>query len=176
MKIFPDAKVQTLADCHPGQLVRGYEYAEGGSFGIVFDFDDGGTTQRGVVSLTKKGPEHDVDPEPDSSKVLAYSGELVFEPDHLKHFEGQGSNLYHHKGVIVVHAKDGWTLNVQREEQFGRRGQLAQLQIPSGKLLFGRDQARGIGFFGSWSAYLVEDGRPTEGNMQVATFTVKGDV
>ncbi|MBK5946256.1 hypothetical protein CCR83_07325 [Rhodobacter veldkampii DSM 11550] len=175
MKIFPNAKVQTLKDCHPGQLVRGYGYSEDSDFGIVFDFDNGDIKKRGVISLTKNGPEYSFDEEPDIAKVLAYGGELVFEVNQLQHCESRASSLYDQKGVLVGTAA-GWSLNVQAEEQFGRRGRRAQLHLPSAILSFGQDQAQGVGFFGSWSVYLEDEDRPVERRVLIAKFTVKGEV
>lgn len=173
--IFPDAKVQTLKEYHPGQLVRGYGYSEDRDFAIVFDFDNGDIKKRGVVSFTKNGPEYSFAEEPDIAKVLAYGGELVFEADQLQHCESRASSLYDQKGVLVATAA-GWTLNVQDEEQFGRRGRRAQFHLPSAMLSFGQDQAQGIGFFGSWSLYLEDEDRPLEKHVLIAKFTMKGEV
>ena len=45
MKVLPNAKVQTLSECEPSQLVRSLEYRGNGRLGVVSDMTDDRTAR-----------------------------------------------------------------------------------------------------------------------------------
>ena len=73
MKVYPEAQVQTLVDCWPGQLVRSLEYGPKDRVGVVFDAKNG--ELRGIVTLTGEFPTFFVENHPEDFNVLAYTGE-----------------------------------------------------------------------------------------------------
>ena len=79
MKVLPNAKVQTLSECEPSQLVRSLEYRGNGRLGVVSDMTDAGL--RGIVYLADEPPFFEGEQRPNDATVLAYSGEIVWEID-----------------------------------------------------------------------------------------------
>lgn len=172
MKFLPDAKVQSLAECEPGQLVRSIDRYESDRFGLVFQMVENGNEMRGIVSLAESGPTYLVDQRPVEKKVLAYSGEVTFDVNQKDGFEAGADTIYERQGALSI-ASDGWALNVIAENGHGFRQARAHLFLPSGTLTRARDRYNDVGYFGAWSVYLENSSRAYESRIEIVKFQVK---
>ena len=172
MKIFPVAKIQTLAECKPGQLVRSLEYGEAGRLGVVFDARDQVDALRGVVTISEDVPEFEVEPQPDQMSVLSHLGNVVWEVDHKGPLETNARNLFDKSGAIILD-KEGWFLNVVSAGGFGISRTKMQLNLSTGVLDRYRERLNKVAIFGAWAVYLEEQDRPHESRFEVVEFNIK---
>ncbi len=165
MNVLPDAKVQALSECEPGQLVRDLTNGLRGRLGVVCEIEDADLP--GIIYFadgppTFEGRQYDL-------TVLAYSGDLVWEIGHEGPVEPYAGELFSRGGCVICNT-DGWFMNVVVEGYpIPRR---TQLNIKTGRVGLSQ-QWQGIAIFGAWEAFLEDKGRPFAGRIKVASFNVR---
>ncbi len=171
MKVFPDAKVKTLAECTPGQLLRSLEYGEGQKFGLAYEHTSAGQHYLGILLFEGEHPVFQPEDRPEQVTVLAYSGEVIFEVDQNGPLETNARNLFDVPGTTIAD-KDGWVLNVSSGSGYGRQN-LMQFDLQTGRLEPYRERLSKVGIFGAWTVYLEEHGRLTQERIEISKFKVK---
>lgn len=174
MNIFPVAKVQTLAECKLGQLVRSLEHGEADRLGVVFDAQDQEEAVRGIVTISEDVPEFEVEPQPDQMSVLSYFGNIVWDVDHKGPLETNARNLFDKPGAIISD-KDGWFLNVVSAGGFGISHRRMQLNLSTGVLERYRERLNKVAIFGAWEVYLEEQDRRHESRFEIVKFNIKSE-
>ena len=170
MKVYPEAKVQTLADCWPGQLVRSLEYGQKDRLGVVFDAKNG--ELRGIVTLTGEFPTFFVENHPEDFNVLAYTGEVVWEIDQTGPLETNARSIFDKIGIIVCD-KVGWHLTVCLLQETGSSQSRMQLNLGTGVLDRYQERLQKVGIFGGWTVFLEERARPNAARVQLTSFKIK---
>ena len=167
MKVLPDAKVQTLSECEPRQLVRSLESRGTGRLGVVSVKDAG---LRGIVYLADEPPFFEGEQRPNDAVVLAYSGEIIWEIDPAGPMETRARELFDKSGCIICN-ETGWLINVGAG--YGAMRRQMQFNINTGQLSLYQDQWQNVAIFGAWSAFLEDKERPFEGRIKIASFDIR---
>ena len=168
MKVLPNAKVQTLSECEPSQLVRSLEYRGKGRLGVVSDMTETGL--RGIVYLADEPPFFEGEQRPNDATVLAYSGEIVWEIDQAGPVETSARELFSKSGCIIYN-ENGWLINVA--VGYGATLRQMQFNINTGQLSYYQQQLQKVAIFGAWSAFLEDKERPFEGRIKIASFDIR---
>lgn len=169
MPVFPDANVQSLADCRPNQLVRSLEYGDQGSIGVVFETSREG--DRGILFVAGKKPTYEVVKQADMMTVLAYLGRLAWEVDQFGPIETRARHLFQTAGCIICD-RDGWHINAEASHGFLPLGAMKQFNVVSGQLEHYRERLQRVAIFGAWSLFLEDEDRPLSTRIKVASFRV----
>jgi hypothetical protein len=171
MRVSPAVRVQTLAECKSGQLVRNLGQYGDGRLGVVFDAGDWNEALRGIVYLGEDAPAFEVANEPEQTSVLVYSGNVVFVVDQNGPNEMFARSLYEQPGVVIC-SKDGLFLNVSSAQGFGSSVVRMQLDLSTGKLYQYKERLRKVAFFGAWSISLEEAGNSHDCHHKMLDFSV----
>lgn len=175
MKVFPIAKVQTLAECVPGQLVRSLEYGQAERLGLVFNTTDQVDEMRGIVELMGEVPTFEVEHQPDQMYVLAYSGTVVWDVDHNGPIETNARVLFGKSGALIC-GKDGWILNVTSSQGYGMSRTRMQFNLSTGELDRYSERLSKVAIFGAWSISLEETDRPHDRRIKMTEFKIMNEV
>ena len=174
MRVFPDAKAQTLAQCEAGQLVRSLEYGEADQLGIVFDAREREDELRGIVTLTGDVPVFEVEQQPGQMFVLAYSGAAVWDVDQKGPLETNARVLFDKSGALISD-KDGWFLNVASAQGYGVPRTRMQFNLLKGVLDRYRERLNKVAIFGAWTLFLEEPDRPYSSRLEIASFRIDSE-
>lgn len=161
MKVLPEAKVQTLSECKPGQLVRDLADPKG-RLHVVCGMEE--ASLPGLIYLADGDPR--MEPGSEDVTVLTYRGALVWEIDQASFVEPYTDGMLQKSGCVIC-SEQGWLMNVVVATPRGLR--TTSFNIITGQLVPHR-QLLEIAIFGAWSAFLEDEGRPFEGRIKMASF------